>query len=454
MWDRRAFLKFLVGATAGLSGGAAAASVSQPRRKVIVVGAGVAGLAAARKLIESGREVQVIEARDRIGGRVFTSNIWTDAPMDLGASWIHGTRGNPISALARDAGAPVVPTAYENSVCYETSGAELDADGRKRLNQLGKSLSRCIESAQDAEHDQSIEAAVSKLLNSKNLTPEERKMSEFFLNSTIEQEYAGSIAELSCHWYDSDSTFPGGDALFPKGYQAIPDFLAKGVDVKLGETVRRIEWSSQHAIVETSKAVHKADCVLVTLPLGVLKTGAVEFAPGLPPTKRQAISALGMGTLNKCLLRFPSTFWPTSVDWLEYIPEKWGQWTEWVNFSHVCGEPVLMGFNAADFGREIEKWTDREIVADAMRTLRTIFGNQIPNPSDAQITRWATDPFAMGSYSFTAIGSKPTMRDELAAPVDGRIFFAGEATDRKYFGTVHGAYLSGLRAASQILTAA
>ena len=152
MWDRRAFLKFAGSAMAGISCSAVASSVAQRRRRVIVVGAGIAGLAAARKLIESGCEVHVVEARDRIGGRIFTSNAWTDAPTDLGASWIHGTRGNPISALARDAGAPVVPTAYENSVCYETSGAELDADGRKRLNQLGKSLSRCIESARDPNH--------------------------------------------------------------------------------------------------------------------------------------------------------------------------------------------------------------------------------------------------------------------------------------------------------------
>lgn len=112
-----------------------------------------------------------------------------------------------------------------------------------------------------------------------------------------------------------------------------------------------------------------------------------------------------------------------------------------------------MGFNAADFGREIEAWTDAAIVGSAMQTLRRIFGRHIPEPLDVQITRWAADPFAYGSYSFNALGSTPSMRDDLARSVGRRLFFAGEATERRYFGTVHGAYLSGLRAAQEVMAA-
>ena len=451
MLDRRAFLKVAGGVMAGLSCGAGAASVPQSRRRVVIVGAGIAGLAAARKLIDSGCEVLVVESRERIGGRIFTDNSWAEAPMDMGASWIHGTRGNPISDLAREAGARVVTTSYDNSVCYDTDGKALDEAGETRMEQLRKKLNRCLRAAQEEEKDQSIQAAASALLNAGGAAPGERKEVEFLLNSTIEQEYGGSIAELSVQWYDDDASFPGGDGLFPGGYQAIPDFLARGVTVALGETVNRVEWNSQQAVVTTGKAVHSADCVLITLPLGVLQKGQVVFTPGLPEGKCRAISALGMGTLNKCFLRFPSVFWPATVDWLEYIPEDRGRWTEWVNFSQVCGKPVLLGFNAADFGREIEAWSNADIVSDAMKTLRAIFGRQIPDPSDFQITRWASDPFALGSYSFNALGSNPGMRNDLAKPVDGRIFFAGEATDRKYFGTVHGAYFSGIRAAMEIL---
>jgi len=451
MLDRRAFLRVAGGVVAGFSCGGVAASVPEIRRRVVIIGAGIAGLTAARKLIEAGCEVLVVEARERIGGRIVTAKSWTDAPMDLGASWIHGIRGNPISALAREAGVRVVTTSYDNSVCYDTGGKALDDAGQTRMEQLEKTLNRCLQSAQEEDKDQSIQSAVSGLLNAGGTAPGERTGLEFLLNSTIEQEYGGSIAELSAHWYDDDASFSGGDALFPGGYQVIPEFLAKGVPVDLGQTVSRVEWGPKQAVVTTDKAVHTADSVLITLPLGVLKSGKIDFSPGLPERKSRAISTLGMGVLNKCFLRFPSVFWPATADWLEYIPQDRGRWTEWVNFFQVCGKPVLLGFNAADFGREIESWSDSDIVADAMGTLRTVFGQGIPDPLDFKITRWASDPFALGSYSFNAIGSNPRMRDDLAKPVDGRLFFAGEATDRRYFGTVHGAYFSGIRAAGEIL---
>jgi monoamine oxidase len=118
---------------------------------------------------------------------------------------------------------------------------------------------------------------------------------------------------------------------------------------------------------------------------------------------------------------------------------------------HAAKLPVLLGFNAADHGRKIEGWTDEQIVASAMRTLRTLFGRNVPAPLDYQITRWASDPFARGAYSFNALGSTPRMRDHLAQHLNGKVFFAGEATERKHYGTVHGPYQSGLRAAQEII---
>ena len=114
--------------------------------------------------------------------------------------------------------------------------------------------------------------------------------------------------------------------------------------------------------------------------------------------------------------------------------------------------PILLGFNAAERGREIESFSNAQIVESAMQTLKTIFGAGIPQPTDFQITRWAADLFARGSYSYNALGATPAMRNVLAAPLNRRLFFAGEATNKDYFGTAHGAYLSGLRAAKEILS--
>ncbi|MEC4854125.1 MAG: NAD(P)/FAD-dependent oxidoreductase, partial [Jaaginema sp. PMC 1079.18] len=212
-----------------------------------------------------------------------------------------------------------------------------------------------------------------------------------------------------------------------------------------------IQWQRSPVRVITQKTEFSADHVVVTLPLGVLQANTVRFSPELPRSKQDAIAKLGMGVLNKCYLRFADVFWDADVDWLEYIPAKHGEWTEWVSFKQAANLPVLLGFNAADWGRAIETWSNEQIVKSAMQTLRTIYGVSIPEPIDYQITRWATDPFSLGSYSYNRVGAVPKMRQELAAPLEKSVFFAGEASNRDYFGTAHGAYLSGLRAAQEIL---
>ena len=183
----------------------------------------------------------------------------------------------------------------------------------------------------------------------------------------------------------------------------------------------------------------------------MLKQKRLQFKPELPQIKLDAISKLGMGVLNKCYLRFAKAFWPTDVDWLEYMSEAHGEWTEWVSLQRSTKIPVLLGFNAAERGRNIENLTDQQLVDDAMDTLRTMFGEDIPKPIDYQITRWASDPFSFGSYSFNAVGSNPQMREDLAAPLHKQLFFAGEATEQHYFGTAHGAYLSGLKVAASLI---
>lgn len=276
----------------------------------------------------------------------------------------------------------------------------------------------------------------------------------YLINSDYEQDYSGSSNSLSAIWFDSDSQFSGEDLLMVKGYKTITDYLAQGLNVQLGQNVKRIRVGSGQVYVDTDTKSFTADKVLVTLPLGVLKSGSIVFQPGLPAAKQSAINKLGMGILNKCILRFPNVFWAQQYDWLGYIPALNGQWAEWISLSRQVNQPILVGFNAADFGRQIESWTDAQIIAGAMKTLRLIFGSKVPDPIGYQITRWGADPYSLGSYSYLPVGSTPKMRDDLAANIGQTIFFAGEATSKLYPGTVHGAYLSGLRAAQEIQTSA
>ncbi len=419
--------------------------------RIVVIGAGLAGLAAARELHHQGYEVVVIEARDRLGGRIWTSTQWPDMPLDLGASWIHGVQDNPLTALADEIQAHRLTTRYERATTYNTDGQPLSHAQHDRLDRHRTRVFHALMQAQEQDDDVSIRQAIAPLLHGLDRSSEPYRWINFILSSEIEQEYSGSTAELSAHWYDQLQNFEGGDVLFPQGFSAITEFLARDLRIEFGQPVQAIEWGRSPLRVVTSRSEFIADRVVVTLPLGVLKAQAVQFSPALPPPKQEAIAKLGMGVLNKCYLRFPSVFWPEDVDWLEYIPARHGEWTEWVSFKHVADQPILLGFNAADRGKAIEAWSDAQIVASAMETLKTIFGDGIPQPIEAQITRWASDPFSLGSYSYNAVGSTPKMRQALAAPLGQALFFAGEASHGKFFATAHGAYLSGLRAARQIL---
>lgn len=446
--SRRKFLQLITGLLASTSVVPLSAA---PAKRIVVVGAGIAGLTAAQTLRQQGHSVTVVEARDRLGGRLWTSNRWQQMPVDLGATWIHGAKDNPLSAVADRIGAKRLITRYADTTTYNTAGKPLNNAESRQLEQWQARVDNALEAAQNADRDQSVKAAVEKALGWNKLKANERQLVQFILNSTLEQEYAGGIQELSAHWHDAAAAFKGDDALFAEGYQVIVGHLANGLDVRLQHVVQKVVWSDKQVTVQTDRGAFQADHVIITLPLGVLKSGQVTFSPPLPARKRQAIAALGMGTLNKCYLQFPKVFWPQDQDWLEYIPTEAGAWTEWVSLARVAGWPVLLGFNAAERGKRIEQWTDQQIVADAMQTLRKMFGNNIPEPVDYQLTRWNADPYARGAYSFNSVGSTPAMRDHLAESLGKTVLFAGEATERKHFSSVHGAYLSGLRAAQQIL---
>jgi monoamine oxidase len=421
------------------------------RPQVLVIGAGIAGLAAARTLYDQGHTVTVLEARDRMGGRVWTDRTWPDLPVDLGASWIHGVRGNPITGLAKEASVVTAATDYDNNLIYDAQGSPLPAAAAEdRLwSQLEALMQRVADLQDETDTDISLQAAIDQTLAQVDMDQADLQALRTLIITTIEHEYGADAAQLSLWNYDHEEDLPGGDVIFPDGYDAIAAFLARGLDVRLSHRVQRIDYDADTVQVQTDQGTFSADQVVVTLPLGVLQKGNVTFTPPLPALKQAAIAALGMGLLDKLYLRFPAIFWPTEPEILNVIGD--GEWAEWLNVAHYTGKPVLLGFNASRIARQMESRTDAEIVASAMQVLRTVYGPQIPDPESFRLTRWAQDPFAWGSYSYLPPNATPEMMDDLAAPVADRLFFAGEATYREHPSTVHGAYLSGLRAAEAIL---
>ncbi|ROP72672.1 NAD(P)/FAD-dependent oxidoreductase [Curtobacterium sp. PhB115] len=423
---------------------------------VIVVGAGVAGLAAARALALGGQRVVVLEARDRIGGRT-----WTDTslgvPVDLGASWIHGIDGNPLWSLASSFGIETVeftvgsfqfdgrPIAW-----HAQSGARLsDADAASfvaDLHTVDAALPAVVGSAPPPS---TYAAAVDTVLRALRWQGDRAARVREYMAHRSEDLCGAPVTVLDAHGLDEEHV-PGDEVVFPGGYAQYAAALADGLDVRLSSAVRSVTHSASGVEVrlEDGSSVTAGD-VVVTVPLGVLQAGDVTFDPPLADAAAGALGRLGMGTYDKVFLRFPSRFWGDA--WVVRQQGSAGvDWHSWYDMSRVTGAPVLAALVGGAGARRLETLPDAMIVEEAVEALRRMFGPSVPAPEAVRITRWADDPFSRGSYSYLHVGASPEDHDLLGTP-SGRVQLAGEATWGEDPATVHGALLSGLRAAGRLL---
>ncbi|MGK5531426.1 flavin monoamine oxidase family protein [Streptomyces sp. URMC 129] len=410
-------------------------------RRTIVVGAGAAGLAAARLLADTGGDVVVLEARDRVGGRVHTSTDWAGIPVDLGASWIHGTRGNPLTELRDRFRLPTVVTDLDSRILHDPAGAPVPEAEQARMR----------------EHAEEIVARFDRdgsLPDAPRWTDTHRRGVRYFLWQHFENEFGAGPRELSHRWY-SDAVFLGEQEIFPGGFEEMFRRLAAGLDIRYGQEVTHISHDDTGVTVHTGQGT-RLSCrnVIVTVPLGVLRSGSLTFSPGLPPEKEEVIDRLRMGVLSKTWFRFPRVFWDDDVLTHAYLGTDDNVWSEWYSFARVHdGAPVLLSLNGGPAGRDVEALSDRAIAGQATAVLRRWFGEAAESPVAIQNSRWTVDRHALGSYSVTPPGASPDDRDTLAAPVAGRLHFAGEATHSTCHQTVHGALLSGRRAARAVAAA-
>lgn len=420
-------------------------------RRVLVIGAGIAGLTAASQLARSGVQVTVLEARKRIGGRIATSHRWPDLPVELGANWIHGTDGNPVTALADAVGAPRAATSYDASQLRGADGRVLDID--RAYARAERAFDAARANATSLTADTSLAELITTSAEWTRASPTQRRMLRHYVNSMVEQEYGGDWRDTSALHFDHDEAFDGPDVVLPAGFDALLQPLAQGLDLRLGHAVTTIERAARGARVTLGDGSSlAADHVVVTLPLGVLQAETVRFTSPLAPARRDAIARLRMGLLDKCILRFERVHWPPAFDWIEWLGPNDGYWNQWLSLSRATQQPVLVGFNAGRQALDIEALDDDATVDAAVSALRAMFGSRFPAPSAARITRWARQPHTLGAYSFCSVGTSADTRDALAgSDWDGVLQFAGEACSRDYFGTTHGALLSGREAAERLL---
>lgn len=434
---------------------------------VIIVGAGIAGLAAASKLKTYGYDFVLLEGRDRVGGRIVTDDS-LGVPLDIGASWIHGKVGNPIAHLANIYNIELRKTDDSKSVVvYDTDGKRL---GSHKLNELSLLWRHFIqytkEDQKTANAKTTLESSVDEFKQKYKITDDEGF--EYELSWQIEIDWGDDTKKLSEKYFDKASyLLPGAQDVFPKGYIQIVDGLVRDIGeekIKKNQKVNKIEHNADGVTVITDKQTLKGKYVICTLPLGVLKNNLannhIEFSDPLPEEKIEAIKRMGMGIFHKTYFKFQEPFWindgDKDKDWINYIPEKEDQWITFLNLYKITGEPVLLGLNYGKYASQLEKLAgenrEQEIKDAGMKVLKTIFP-EAPDPVDILVSNWKEDPFTRGAYSTSPVGEHLDDYDKLAAPIPAgnpRIFFAGEATTRMYPATVHGAYVTGIREANRL----
>ncbi|WP_353864336.1 flavin monoamine oxidase family protein [Svornostia abyssi] len=446
---------FLSGAAAGglaIAAGCGAGPAKGGRtRRVIVVGAGMAGLGAASELRRAGVEPIVLEARSRIGGRVHTGTE-LGAPVDLGAAWIHDPNGNPLTKVARDADLATVPTDYDRVALRRADGRAVTGDELDAAYAALESIeARLADAAEDADPEDRLAPVLAGARARTGVRGPVLATTDWMLGTGIPLDLAADVSELSVLGYDEGEVYDGGrDLLLREGAGALIRVIAGDVPVRLDTPVRRIERQlGQVTVVTASGETIRADGCVVTVPLGVLKAGAVRFDPPLPRAARGAIGRLGFGLLDKVLLRYPAAWWTDDPAQLGTVGTSIGRTMSAANLQPVTGAPILAGFVGASYARALERGSDATAVAAVTRRLAAGFGSAALRPDAVAVTRWRADPWARGSYSFLGPGSSEDDRRSLGAQV-GRLILAGEHTSVDRPATMDGALVAGRRAGREM----
>ncbi|MGB0383938.1 MAG: flavin monoamine oxidase family protein [Ardenticatenaceae bacterium] len=435
------------------------------QERIIVVGAGMAGIMATRTLHEAGYDVIALEARDRIGGRTHTDHS-LGLPVDLGGAWIHGPDGNPLKALADEYGLSYADTDFINRAgnvvqAYDAAGTPLDmkeyTEGQLLANgAFVRAFASILVPRPNHEHRSLKEFLQHDLPIPANMTPTQQK--GFYYWSTVLSEYLGAADWDNMDWQlGKQYKLPGGDLLlYGGGFNGITDRLADGLDIRTGEVVERVEYGADGVRVHTTSAELTADRVVITVPLGVLKAGSITFEPALPAEKQDAIKRIGFGYYEKLVMRFDRFYWPEDKQRFNYISDgEPSLFNVWLNIGYYTGEPIIIAYHAGRRASRINEWDDETFLERTIAVMQRLFGDNgygtIPQPLNYVRTNWQHSPFSQGSYSFAQLGQEENDRDILAQPIAEQLFFAGEASHPHLCATIHGAYETGIRAAWEIM---
>jgi monoamine oxidase len=415
---------------------------------VLILGAGAAGLAAAQTLVQAGQKVKVLEARERVGGRILSlADPTFPIPLDLGAEFIHGQEA-AASPFLRAAG--TVPLAQGGGQLLRRGEGITAADGMfSRVGELLKVLDKMPEA----------DLAFTELLQhpaASHLGTDSKCLARLLVEGFEAADPARASSRALAREWDEDSHQEEAQFRPLGGYGPLLASLRRDLNVQLHTEVRGVRWRPGHVSVTAERfgetCAFAARRVLVTLPLPLLQANSllpaktVQFSP--PLGKDSALAGLRMGSVVKAVLLFETPFWEAQFPQASFfhVPDAPFP-TFWT--PDPLRLPLLSIWAGGPKADALSGLGHDALVRAARASLQAFFG-AVPAPAAVRVLNWQTDPYAQGAYSYVAVGGCES-RAQLAAPVADTLFFAGEATHEGAAGTVHGALESGVRAAREIL---
>jgi polyamine oxidase len=428
------------------------ASTTAVPKKVIVIGAGVAGLSAARILHDAGVETVVLEARDRLGGRTWTVH-FDGAPVDMNGGYLHDLDVNALAKLYRDANWPV-----DDTVFYDIHANGFDASTGESLGLIGKL--RLAYTMRGYFHgpenppttsgtDYAVEEWTQKFFRDAGLKGSDGRLIESLIRSR--QSTDGS--ELSVRWQDKLPK-TGGPWVFPRnGFSSFVEALADGLDVHVNQPVIRVALGGDAVEVTTAtQTTFEAGHVLITVPLGTLQAGGIAFEPGLPGEKITAIEGMGVAQMEKFAIALRDPIDESDFTLRVYFDETTGTRLTFQNFSKRLGHPVVVAYAHTNYVTHFLKHGRQEREAIVVNALRATLKTPGLTPKSIVQSDWGDSPYSRGAYSCIKVHGGPELIRSLASPAyGGRLLFAGEATDVNRFSYVDGAVATGVREARRLL---
>lgn len=432
--------------------------------EVLIIGAGISGLEAARLLREQGVKTIILEARNRTGGRIWSIRSETGHMLDMGAAWIHGINGgihngllsNPLWDLTQEANISTRPTQADDfQVIYPREYDQTDNFGQWFDDYMNFVREETRLSSSNTSFGYYADLFVQKT----NFTENQKNIFYSLLHYYLENNEGARINEIGAKGFlDITTVHYGDEHIFHQdGFMSLTNYLTKYAgEIQLEKIVTEINYNNRFVQVLTNDGkIYQSEFVLVTVPLGVLKSKEILFNPQLPQWKLDAIDRLGYGLLEKIILVWDQPWWNSTNFYFMRVSSKTNHFGYWVNLNKWNDKPVLICFFAgqSDYREELIHDKD-QIIEDITITLQEMFPNiNIPSPVESILTKWYEDPFSYGAYSYVSVNQQYADPTYLAEPIGNRLLFAGEATSQDSYGYAHGAVLTARREVTRLLYA-